>query len=82
MKKQGVYKGEIMKIKRVQILRPEIDVKYTKSALGRLHLSYCIRMFFVKRIRINVYIGKLKATKPISVYYICIPKFHFSSKEV
>ncbi len=71
-----------MKIKRVQILRPDIDVEYTKSALGRLHLLYCLRMFLVKKVHITFYVCGLKLSKPISVYYISIPKFHFIGKEI
>ena len=70
-----------MKIKRVQIIRPDIDVEYEKSALGRLHLLYCLRMFFNKKVMITLWVGKLKLSKAIPVYYICIPKFHFRSKE-
>lgn len=72
-----------MKIKCVQVVRPEIDVEYTKSVFGRLYLLYCLRMFFIKKVMMTVWVvDKQKFKKAIPVYYICVPKFHFSSKEV
>lgn len=64
-----------MKMKKIQILRPEIDVVFCKPFLG------CI--FFVVWALTFIKVGKIKYQYKVlsthiynkTVWYICIPKF-------
>ena len=69
-----------MKIKRVRIIRPEVEVVFKKPILGRIYfLSVLPRMIKVIKKKMNVggYMlpdGKFVNMKPITFYFIGIPK--------
>jgi len=72
-----------MKVKRIRIIRPKVEVCFKKPILGRLYfLSVLPRMIMVKKAKRNVggYRmpgGEFVNMKPITFYFICIPKIEF-----
>ena len=71
----------MMKIKKLQVLRPEITVEYKRPILGRLYFVFAVlpRCIIVKREKINCVVCSklLKDAGTVfikKVWYIIIPK--------
>lgn len=70
-----------MKIKKIQIVRPEIEVEFIKPILSRLYfLTVLPKMFMVKKAKLNICIdsalisGYARYVKTKKVWIVCIPK--------
>jgi len=69
-----------LKIKRVQIIRPEVEVCFEKPILGRIYFLFILpRMIKVVKKKMNVggyrlNDGTFVNMKPITFYFIGIPK--------
>lgn len=71
----------MMKIKKLQVLRPEITIEYENPILGRLYFVFVVfpRLLTVKRARVKIkFPSKIVKDAGIvfvrKVWYIIIPK--------
>jgi len=72
---------KVMKIKKIQIVRPEIEVEFVKPILGRLYFITLIpKMFMIKKAKINLCIdsklmpGCAGHVKTHKIWLVCIPR--------
>ncbi|MCF0106934.1 MAG: hypothetical protein HUJ53_09240 [Holdemanella sp.] len=67
-----------MKIKKVEIVRPEMNVEFERPILGRLYFITCIaRLFSVATMNLQIYDMEYNAVKLKKIYCIGIPKLRF-----
>ena len=60
-----------MKIKRIRIVRPEVQVEFKRPILGRIYFLFMLpKMIMVEKVKMNF----VPAIKPVKVYFIGIPK--------
>lgn len=72
------------KIKKVQIVRPEVDIEFVKPILGRLYFFTIIpKLLMIKKGEIHIYhdsmllpgcAGHMETRK---IWFICVPKIRF-----
>jgi len=68
-------------MKRIQIIRPEVEIEFVKPILGRLYFLFILPQT-IKVIKRKVYVGsnldyKFKDFKAKTIYFIGIPKITF-----
>lgn len=60
-----------MKIKRIRIVRPEVQIEFKKPILGRFYFLFMLpKMIMIEKVKLNFE----PVIKPVKVYFIGIPK--------
>lgn len=61
-----------MKIKRIRIVRPEVQIEFKRPILGRIYFLFMLpKMIMVEKVKLNF---EPAIIKPVRVYFIGIPK--------